>query len=363
MEFSVNLDSALSPNHYIEIEPAPNFSRLSLYPQRILLFCEDEKLKGTFAKLNSLEEIQKSYGETSQVFQMAKACLAANEGADLSVLFFLKESLSKELTCLPDLAFSQLVYPYDDKDSLKTILAILEARWACNQQLDGHLFVATSSAENAKTLAQTLNSKHLSLMATNDSPTPSWLWAAVLGATNAKESSTPAKPYTNFILPGLKPPTKSFSLKERDDLLLNGVSTFRQIRDEVILDRLVTTQTKTISGASDTSFRDLNTKQILSYLRFDLREALLMNFSRCALARDEFPYGESVVTPQTLKAFLLVKFRKWQEVNLVQDPGDQFAKKLSVIIDPRDETSLQINLPICVMGQLYVTKTKIYFSK
>ena len=179
---------------------------------------------------------------------------------------------------------------------------------------------------------------------------------------NAQLASSPQKPYTQVSLPRLEAPALPPKLKTRDDLLKAGVTTIRLNGKLVFLDRLVTTQRKIDADEADPCFRDVNTKQILSYLRYDLKQYFGTIFSRMSLARDDFPYSGDVITPKAAKALIIARFRKWQEKNLVQDPEEMFAKEVKAEVDPDNPTKLNFYLPIVVMGQLYTTQTQICFT-
>lgn len=334
----------LSPANYVEVKKNPFFSTLGAQEQRILLLKSGEA--DQFLDLNE-DKIDPRFIEEKKLVRQIPL---------YSLVF---KDLKKALELVPEIQFTQLVWLGESEPDLATLHKFLSTR-SDTDEIDGHLFVAKSGPLSAiKKLSLDQQSYHISIMPTfssdkKDEP----LWALVLATVNADLAIAPQKPYTQVVLPGLPVPTFPPKLQERDDLLKSGVSTIRMNGKQIILDRLVTTQTKN----DDPCFRDVNTKQILSYLRYDLKQYFSTIFSRMSLARDDFAYSGDVITPKAAKALVISRFRKWQEKSLVQDPDGQFAKDVQVEVDSNNPGKLNFYLPIVVMGQLYTTQTQICFS-
>src|SRR3546814_4847627 len=74
------------------------------------------------------------------------------------------------------------------------------------------------------------NSPHLTIMGAKGSPTPPWEWAAALASIAAYHLSIdPARPLQTLALPGVLAPLVNdrFTMSERNLLLFDGISTFR----------------------------------------------------------------------------------------------------------------------------------------
>lgn len=323
-------DSALSPYHYIEFDNSSvGKGVLSSQPQKMLLV-----------------------GDKKTTERLKDIALKAYPQADVTLLVTELAKLSEALNALPEEQYTQIVLQGEEPAHIKLVKDWLDERWKSILQLDGHLFVASEKPkEELLKLAKLISSKHVSLI-----PGPTE-WAAAFASVNAQHASTPARPYQTLEVSGIElaKGRAPFSLKERNELLAGGVSTFTVNGADIRIDRLVTTDTSL-------SYRDLNTKQTLSYLRYDFRNFMQSTFPRHMLARDDGAYQGPVVTPKSAKALAIARYRKWQDSYLVQDPGGVFADGVRVEVDPKDPGKLLIYLPVVLMGQLRITHTQISFT-
>ena len=372
MDFSFG-GVGLAPHHYVEIKKNPLFALLGSQEQRLLILKPGDA--DLFLNLNL--EKKKEKEETANLVEKPKKP-KAEKVEELDPRFYTERDLVRKVNpmlpvfgllykdvktawdLLPEEQFTQIVWLGEDDKDLFFIHQHLFNRWKSPEEIDGHLFVSKSgSCESIVALAVSLQSYHISILPTfSTEKKEEAVWALTLAAVNAQLAISPQKPYTQVPLTGLEAPLTPPTLLQRDRLLVSGVSTIRTNGKQVILDRLVTTQSK----EDDPCFRDVNTKQILSYLRYDLKQYFSTIFSRMSLARDDFAYSGDVITPKAAKALVIARFRKWQEQSLVQDPEERFSKDVRVEVDAKNPTKLNFYLPVVVMGQLYTTQTQICFS-
>ena len=294
------------------------------------------------------DELLSLFGKASEGMKAAKAARVAYKNVSMSVLFVdnsTKETLKESLAKLPEQQYTQIVYPYTEAEKIKQVVAILDERWKSDTQIDGHLFVPLTAEQTTKDIL----SKHVTVVPGDAS------WAGAFAAVNAQYAVAPSRPYQTLKVPGLSQTGEAPKLNERNTLLNSGISTYRVKGTDVHIDRLVTTDTSL-------TYRDLNVKQTLSYLRYDFKRFLDEAFPRHMLARDNAEYEGPVVTPKAAKAMAIARYRKWQGSNLVQDPGGKFADGVRVEVDPKDTGKLLFLLPVIPMGQLRVTHTQIAFS-
>ena len=302
---------------------------------------------------------------------------------DLHVSYLPGESLPKGLTVTiepmkggalnPDMKpvvlamadewFNVIGMAFTDDTSLGVIEAELADRWGPVRPIDGHAFIASAlSAAELSTTFKARNSPHLTVVAATDSPTPPWEWAAAVAGVNAREAQRdPARPYQTLPLIGIVPPKKSMNLSIRDMLLKDGIATTTFDQSRVVrIERLVTTYKKNSNGAVDASYRDIMTKQTLSFLRWDFRNHFMTKFARHKLADDgtRFAAGQLVLTPKTAKAEAIAKFSEWEERALVEN-ADQFKRELVVERSRQDPNRLDFLLPPDLINQLMVTAIQI----
>ena len=243
----------------------------------------------------------------------------------------------------------------------------LASRWGPLDQREGVACLgARGDFASLITLGDGQNSRHLSIMGAHDSPTPPWEWAAAVAGVVAEHGKVdPARPFQTLPLVGVLPPesTERFDLQERDLLLRDGIATYTVDASGVVrVNRLVTTEQETPSGAPTTAFRDVNTLLTLSYLRWSARTTILGRYARHKLANDgtTFGAGQKVVTPNLMRAELLNLFRAWEELGLVEG-FEQFQEMLVVQRSSTDPNRLDVLMPPDLVNQFRVAGIQIQF--
>lgn len=261
--------------------------------------------------------------------------------------------------------YHSLVTPWTDASNLTKLEEELADRWGPMNQRDGHAFAAVAGNLGAMTaLGSTRNSPHVTLAGAGRSPSPPWLWAAVVAAIDAAEPD-PARPRQTLVLPGILPPLDADRLgrDDRELLLFDGVSSF--VVDDggrVLVERLITTYQTNASGFPDVSYLDIETMRTLAYLRFSVRARIAQRFPRHKLADDGtvFATGQAVATPSLIRAELLHLFREWEASGLVEG-FEQFKADLVVERDSNDANRVNAILPPDIVNQLRVFAAAIQF--
>ena len=260
----------------------------------------------------------------------------------------------------PDIQFTQIASGFNEPEDIKMLDDELTDRWGNIRQIDGHLFVAASgSVSDVKTKYTTDKAKlyNVSIMATSDSGTEPAVWAATLAAVNAAYAHKPYLPYQSLPLGKMvEAPATQFDLAERGQLLDVGISTHRIVGDKVQIDRIVTYYT------DDKAYRDLNKKQILSFLRYDFVKFLKQMYPRHALSNDETQSDGDVATPMSARDLVIARHNQWKNKKFVQDPDKKFKKLVWVKIDEESNDTLRFYLPVLLMGQLRRTVTTIAYT-
>lgn len=398
ISFNTKLKDALAPHHYIDFDNSNAYDGLSAQKQHLLLVDLVDSIDNTTSSptaknttstvektsdkqlnassnpmiLTEEEAIKEIATEDTSVSRIKNALsIKKNAGPSVtsSVLKLVKRKHTADYVkdieeLLSEQSYTQIALLSSDQQQLDAWKIVLKNRWAHDLQLDGHVFTAKyGDTEELKKLAKELNSPHITILPLKNQDDKPEEWAAGFATVNAVYATTPSRPYQNISINGLttSKTNDGFSLKERNALLGAGISTWRTNGSEIIIDRLVTTYTTNETSADDPSYRDLNTLQTLSFLRYDFRTAVALRYPRHMLAKDDYPYKGPVITPKIARMFVISRYRQWQENNLVQDPGGLFAKNLSV--EASDTPGkLDFYLPIHVMGQWRITQTSIAFK-
>jgi phage tail sheath gpL-like len=272
-------------------------------------------------------------------------------------------TLTTALGNLSSLPFDFIVSPYTDTTSLDALKALLNdttGRWSWSVQIYGHVFAAYRGTLGAQTtFGVARNDQHASIMGYNDSPTPSWIWAASLaGAAAVSLRADPATPLQTIALQGvLAPPLQSrFLLTDRNTMLYDGMSTF-MVGDDgtVYVENVITTYQKNAFGAPDNSYLQIETMFTLAYVLRALKTVVTSKYARVKLAANgtRFNAGSNVVTPNVIRADLIAQYRLLEAQGLVQN-GDAFKAALIVQQSTSNPNRVDVLYPSTLINQLRV---------
>lgn len=275
--------------------------------------------------------------------------------------------LSDVITAMGDDWYNLIAMPYTDAANLVLLETELADRWGPTRPIEGHAIAAATGTHAAmSTLGDSRNSPHLSIMATNKSPTPPVeVAAALVGVAAHYGNIDPARPFQTLPVVGMKPPAQSdrFTLAERNLLLLDGMATFTvDAGGRCLVERMMTTYNLNAQGMEDISYQDLNTMLTLGYLRYSFRVRFSTRYPRHKLGNDGTAYGQgqAIITPKVAKAECFSLFRQWEEVALVEN-FDQFKQDIVVERDQVDPNRLNFLLPPDLVNQFRVAAAQIQF--
>jgi phage tail sheath gpL-like len=271
------------------------------------------------------------------------------------------------LDALGDTWFTDIVTPWTDATNIAAVEAKLAANFAPLIMRDGHAWAALQGTFGTlTTFGGGRNSPNLTVLGLRGSPTPPWEWAATLAAVAVPALATdPARPVQTLLLPGVIAPTapNQFTFTERDQLLRTGIATWRaNAAGQVAIERAVTTYQTSPGGAADVSYLDVETLKTLAFLRYDLRQLITLRFPRHKLADDgtNFARGQAVVTPGTIRAEIIARFRQWESAGLVEGV-EQFKRDLLVVRNGTDPNRVDAVLPPDLVNQFRVLAAQIQF--
>ncbi|MCA3349655.1 MAG: phage tail sheath subtilisin-like domain-containing protein [Roseomonas sp.] len=263
--------------------------------------------------------------------------------------------------------FTDFVTPWTDATNMAALEARMATNWGPLVQRDGHGWAGLSGAHGTlTTYGAGRNSPNVSIIGMRGSPTPPWEWAAQLASICIPALAIdPARPVQTLQLPTMVAPliSQRFTFQERDLLLRDGISTFR-VNDagQVFVERVISTYQTSPSGAEDISYLDIETVKTLSYIRYDLRTMIALRFPRHKLANDgtAFARGQNVVTPGTLRAEIVARFKQWEAAGLVEGV-DQFKQDIIVRRSESDPNRVDALLPPDLVNQFRVLAAQIEF--
>lgn len=259
-----------------------------------------------------------------------------------------------------------VVTPYLDASNLTKVETELTSRFGPLRQNDGYaLYAKRGTVGTLSTLGDSRNSQFSTILGMKGPSSPWQFAAAMAGQIGLAAQNDPARPFQTLVLTEIYAPKKAdqFTLEERNGLLFHGIATFFvDAGGYVNLETIITTYKKNAFGSPDISYLYLNTLLTLSYLRFDLKARITSRFPRHKLANDGGRYapGQAVVTPNSVKAEVIAKFREWEEKALVEN-FSQFKNDLIVERNKDNPNRLDILMSPDTVNQLIVVGCKIQF--
>jgi phage tail sheath gpL-like len=271
------------------------------------------------------------------------------------------------LDALGDVWFTDIVTPWTDATSIAAVEARLATNFGPLVMRDTHAWAAVAGAfGDLTTYGAARNSPHLTVLGMRGSPTPPWEWAATLAAVAVPALAIdPARPVQTLPVPWVIAPSiaQRWTWTERDQLLRAGIATTRHNdAGQSFVERAVTTYQTSPGGAADVSYLDVETLKTLAYLRYDLRQLIALRFPRHKLADDgtAFARGQAVVTPGTLRAEIIARFKQWEAAGLVEGV-DQFKADLIVVRNTSDPNRVDALLPPDLVNQFRALAAQIEF--
>lgn len=266
-----------------------------------------------------------------------------------------------------------IALPYTDTVSLEAIEGELADRYGPMRQIGGRAFAAfRGNHSETATLGNGRNSPHLTVMGTNITPSPTWLWAATNAIVAAQSLAIdPARPLQRLTLPGLIPPVEDLRWNdaERNLLLFDGIATYTVASDgSVQIERQITTYQENASGVADDSYLDINTPETLERIRFEQISLFAQKYPRHKLAADEdrefYDPSQPIMTPKVAKTELLNLYRLtlMGDYGWVHDYGG-YAESLRANIDPNDPGRLNVIDQPMLIGQYRVHAQQTQFRR
>jgi phage tail sheath gpL-like len=271
------------------------------------------------------------------------------------------------LAAIADEAFYDIVTPYSDATNVGKLETELAARWGGMDMRTGHTFCGKSGTQaTLSTYGAARNSPHGTFIGVKSSPTPVYVWGAVLAAVcEFSGAIDPARPFQTLPLPGVLPPARAdrFTRQERDLLLRDGISTFTVDQGgNVLIERVVTTYQVNAYAIDDVSYLDLETKWTVDYIRYAVRAIIALRFPRHKLADDgtNFAPGQPIATPNMIRGELLALARNLELAGILENFA-QFKNDLIVVRSLADRNRVNCILPPDIVNQFRVFAASVQF--
>ena len=278
-------------------------------------------------------------------------------------------TLTTGLAALGSQEFDMIAMPYADATSLNAMRDFLSdtgGRWDPMQGLFGACFTASAGNLAAQTtLGSGRNDPNMHIMGYQGSPSPTWVWAAALGAqaqlhknlgAPLSEAVEISRPMHTLEMVGVYPPkdiSKQWSLSDRQSLYYAGISGYVVSPDgRVLIDRIVSTYRTNASGASDTTWLDVETRYQTAYALRYLKSIVTQTYARVALAADNPGNIQGLVTTTDIKSTVIHAYQSLVNAGVMKN-RQAFADNL-IVEQASDPSRVNAYLPLDVVNQLRI---------
>ena len=281
-----------------------------------------------------------------------------------AVLGTLNPEIEVPLKNLGAVRYHYIASDFADSKNIKTMANELNDRYTALRQIDGRCFIAlsgemgeSSSEGTMLNSAQEVNCPHIVLVPRGKSVQAPCVWASAWCAKVSRRlSDDPASNTTDIEINDLL--ADEFNFDDRQDLLLNGISTYRiDGSGTLLVERVVTSYTENSDGARDTSYLDVQMVETVSAIRTKINQEARKRFKSWKLARTEenFGAGSKVMTPGVWRSFLAELYQSFfiQEVQWCQD-FESYKNSIIVEVRADSKTRLEYRHRPVLIGQFYV---------
>lgn len=263
-----------------------------------------------------------------------------------------------------DELYYTIVPGWNGDANMDALEAELELRANAIKAIPGHAIGAfRGNHSDSVAYGNARNSQFNTVLATGLSPTPPWIWAAVLASVEGSFTD-PAVPRQNTKLPKvLVPVGGGFTIEERQLLLLDGMATYKVTVGEAYIERMVTTYQVNASNIEDPSYKDIEIMRCLAYWRNAIVARFLLKYPKAKLGNDgeKFAPGQIVVTPRLARGEILAVFDLLNYAAIVED-RKQFAAELIVERDVNNVNQLNAYLPPNFVNQFRILAGLVAFK-
>ncbi len=271
------------------------------------------------------------------------------------------------IAAMGDTWWTDVICPWTDGSNLAALETEAAARNGPLVMQDFAIYGAVRGTyAGLTTWASSRNSEHTFVLGADAPPGTPEEWAASYGGIAAYYSHIdPARPLQTLVLPGIKPPATAdrFTWAERNVLLGAGVGTFRVDDGGLVrIERAVSAYVTNPYGVADPSWRDLETKKTVAWIRYQRRPRVATKFPRHKLANDgtSAGAGQALVTPKIIRADGIAQFRQWEEVGMVESV-DSWIGDYIVERDATDPNRVNELLPADIVNGLRVFAGRVQF--
>jgi phage tail sheath gpL-like len=127
-----------------------------------------------------------------------------------------------------------------------------------------------------------------------------------------------------------------------------------------MIERAISTYQFNQYSAADTSFLDVTTRYVLSYVKKSVGYLITQKFPRCKLAADStlVGFGNALVTPKTIKNELIAWYSEMEQLGILQNTAS-FEEDVIVELNQTDSNRVDVVLPAIIVNNLIVAAVRV----
>jgi len=261
-----------------------------------------------------------------------------------------------------------IALPYTDVSNIGLFETELNDRYSALRQMGARAFGAYNGTHTAAlALGAARNNPHVSIMGSQNSPTPSYEIAAIYCAQASKHLAIdPARPLQTLPLIGMLAPAiqDKWTDMERNLALWDAVSTYKVQPDGTCSIEAAITQYQTnAAGVDDSAYLYINTPETLETHRYNVRSKIGLLYPRHKLAMDSTPLppGAAIARPKDIAATLRGVYQQEIDDGLMEDFAG-YAATLFVEIDAANPNRVNVVDHPNLVNQLRVFANLVQFK-
>jgi phage tail sheath gpL-like len=278
-------------------------------------------------------------------------------------------ALTAAINAIATTWYTDIMSGFTDSTSVTAIQAALLSRYSAMQHVDSHCYIGWEGSQGV--LAGKLsgvNNQFLSVIGVTNPQDPTWRWSSALaGVAAAALVADPARQLRGLTLPNIIAPAIADRIyePEQEALLAEGISTFDVAKNgSVQISRVVTTYTQSNLGVPDATWRDIMTAKVMTRIRWDWKNYLLLNYPRAKLSDDgstAAEYDPSVVTPKRLQASWAARCKLYARAGWIENEDVTIAASVFAR-DPTDRNRVNSQRQLQIIGNNMVDAEQLLFA-
>ncbi len=278
-------------------------------------------------------------------------------------------SIAAVISAIATTWYTDIIIGLNDPTTLGVLDAALASRYTAMENVDSTAYVAWRGTQGQLvTQATGINCQWLVAIGVTNPQDPTWRWSAALGGVAARAfTDDPARQLRGLALPNIIPPAPADLMyePEQEALLEAGVATWEAAPDgTVIIQRAISTYTESALGVPDGAWRDIMIAKVMTRIRWDWKNYLLLVAPNAKLAPDGSVaslYDPTIMTPRVLHGLWAARSALYEQAGWIENAAAN-AQAAIFEIDPNDKNRVNSQRPLTIIGNYMVSAERLLFA-